>query len=297
VSTETRLPAWLTKPLSDPREMRPVRRALRAHRVNTVCDEARCPNRVDCFAAGTATFMILGDRCTRDCRFCAVSHGSPRAVDPEEPGSVASAAGALGLDFVVVTSVTRDDLEDGGAGHFASSVAALREVIPGVGVEVLVPDFGGLRSSIETVLESRPDVFGHNIETVGRLYPAVRRGAEYERSLDVLSVAAGRGGVLVKSAIMLGLGETRAELARTLADLRSAGVDIVYLGQYLRPSSAHRDVARFVPPGEFDELRDVCLSMGFRWASAGPFVRSSYRAREAACATARRAAAEGAAAR
>jgi len=282
VKNVTRLPEWLTKPLSDPEEMRPVRRALAAHHLNTVCDEAKCPNRVECFAAGTATFMILGDHCTRDCRFCAVSHDEPRAVERAEPEEVATAAADLGLDFVVVTSVTRDDLPDGGAAHFAETVRAVRRAVPGAGVEVLVPDFGGSRESVRSVLEARPDVFGHNVETVERLYGEVRRGADYRRSLDVLSAAAESGaGALVKTALMLGVGETRDELTETLEDVRGAGAEIVYLGQYLRPSAAHHPVARFVPPEEFDEIRDTCLSMGFAWGSAGPFVRSSYRAHEA----------------
>jgi lipoic acid synthetase len=285
VKSETRLPEWLTKPLSDPEEMRPVRRTLAAHRLNTVCDEARCPNRVECFAAGTATFMILGDHCTRDCRFCAVSHDDPRAVDRAEPEKVAMAAADLGLDFVVVTSVTRDDLPDGGAAHFAETVRAVRRAVPGAGVEVLVPDFGGSRQSVVSVLEASPEVFGHNVETVERLYNEVRRGADYRRSLEVLSMAAESGsGSLVKTALMLGVGETRGELTETLEDVRAAGAEIVYLGQYLRPSAAHHPVARFVPPEEFEEIREICLSMGFAWVSAGPFVRSSYRAHEAVAA-------------
>lgn len=280
-----RLPHWLTKPLSDPSDMRQVRAVLSTGRLNTVCDEARCPNRVDCFARGTATFMILGDRCTRDCRFCAVSPGDPRDVESTEPAAVASAAAALGLDYVVVTSVTRDDLPDGGAGQFTEVIRAIRRVLPRAGVEVLVPDFAGDEAAVEAVLAERPEVFGHNVETVERLYPAVRRGADYRRSLDVLRTASDRGGrVLVKSAVMLGVGETRRELEDTLGDLREAGVEIVCLGQYLSPSDRHHAVERYVPPDEFDELADVCRAMGFRWVESGPFVRSSYRAHEAAAA-------------
>jgi lipoic acid synthetase len=194
---------------------------------------------------------------------------------------VASAATSLGLDFVVVTSVTRDDLSDGGAAHFAATVRAIRGALPRAGVEVLVPDFGGSHASADTVLGSCPDMFGHNIETVSRLYTEVRQGADYERSLDVLAHAAGAG-ALVKSALMLGLGETPSEIEQTLADLRTAGVAIVYLGQYLSPSAAHHPVERFVPPSEFDELAAMCKEMGFGWVSAGPFIRSSYRAHEAA---------------
>ena len=282
MKTGGRLPAWLTKPMTNPAATRLVRETLESHGLNTVCDEAKCPNRVDCFARGTATFMILGDRCTRDCRFCAVSHAGPLPVDAAEPDEVASAATTLGLSFVVVTSVTRDDLPDGGAAQFAATVRAIRSADPSAGIEVLVPDFGGSADAIETVLAAGPDVFGHNVETVERLYPAVRKDARYERSLEVLShAAASTSGALVKSSLMLGLGETREELRSALADVLAAGVEIIYLGQYLRPSAGHHPVARFVTPEEFDEIASECLSMGFRWASAGPFIRSSYRAHEA----------------
>jgi lipoic acid synthetase len=198
---------------------------------------------------------------------------------------VASAATTLGLDFVVVTSVTRDDLPDGGAAQFAATVQAIRGANPRAGIEVLVPDFRGCPDAVETVLAADPDVFGHNVETIERLYPAVRKGAGYERSLEVLSRAAGSSsGALVKSGLMLGMGETREELGRALADVLAAGVEIIYLGQYLRPSAEHHPVARFVTPEEFDELALECLAMGFRWASAGPFIRSSYRAHEAVAA-------------
>ena len=287
MKTGARLPSWLTKPMPDPEETRLVRRTLESRRVHTVCDEAKCPNRVDCFARGTATFMVLGDRCTRDCRFCAVAHAGQLPPDPAEPEEVAGAATELGLDFVVVTSVTRDDLPDGGASHFADTVRAISSAIPGVGVEVLVPDFGGSTEAIDVVLESGPHVFGHNIETVQRLYAEVRAGASYERSLEVLSHAAAHSGSLIKSALMLGLGETREELEGALRDVRAAGAEVVCLGQYLRPSREHHPVARFVPPEEFDELGGMCKEMGFKWVSAGPFVRSSYRAHEAAAALGR----------
>jgi lipoic acid synthetase len=226
--------------------------------------------------------MILGKACTRDCGFCAVSHAEPTRPDPAEPDEVARAATTLGLDFVVVTSVTRDDLPDGGAGHFAETVRAIRRASPGAGVELLVPDFGGSIPAVDVVLESGPDVFGHNLETVERLYPEVRRGADYERSLGVLAhAAASDAGALVKTALMLGVGETREELERTLTDALDAGVQIVCLGQYLRPTVEHHPVARFVPPEEFEQLEEMCLSMGFGWVSAGPLVRSSYRASEA----------------
>lgn len=278
----TRLPDWLIRPLSDPSQVRAVRRALAAHRLNTVCDEARCPNRAECFARGTATFMILGSKCTRNCRFCAVGAGEPEPPDTDEPSRVATAAREMGLSFVVLTSVTRDDLPDGGAAHFAETVGAVREALPGAGVELLVPDFRGSPEALAVVLEAGPDVLGHNVETVARLYPSVRSGAEYGRSLEVLRRSAASGLVPnVKSAVMLGLGETRGEVEETLRDVRDSGANIAYLGQYLRPSPEHAPVERFVTPLEFDEIREYAMSLGFDWVSAGPFVRSSYRAADA----------------
>ena len=282
MSAPARLPSWLTKPLSDPEKVRPVRETLARHRLTTVCDEARCPNRVDCFTRGTTTFMVLGDHCTRSCRFCAVGHDAPRPIENDEPVRVARAAAALGLKFIVLTSVTRDDLPDGGAAHFAATVRAVRSELPESGIEVLVPDFLGNEGSLRTVLESGPEVFGHNIETVERLYETARPGADYRRSLEVLSRAARAGESVVKSAMMLGLGETPDEVARTLRDLREAGAEIVCLGQYLCPSSEHLPVERFVPPEEFDELRSLALSMGFSAVASGPFVRSSYLAEQSA---------------
>ncbi len=276
-----RLPAWLTRPISDPAKTRRVRQVLSDHSLNTVCDEARCPNRAECFGRGTATFMILGDRCTRHCSFCAVEHGDPAGPDPGEPLRVAAAARALGLRYVVVTSVTRDDLDDGGAALFVATVEAVRREVPDAGVELLVPDFEGDETALGRVIESRPDVLGHNIETVRRLYPAVRQGASYERSLGVLRRIAASGLVgHVKSALMLGIGEEREEIEEALADLRRAGVGIVCLGQYLRPSPGHHPVERFVPPEEFEDLRRRALASGFELVFAGPLVRSSYRAEE-----------------
>jgi len=283
VTDRRRLPPWLTKPLTDPERVRGVRRTLRAYRLNTVCDEARCPNRVDCFTRGTATFMVLGDRCTRNCRFCAVEHSEPRPVETDEPERVAAAARELGLQFVVLTSVTRDDLPDGGAAHFAASVAALRRVLPDAGVEVLVPDFLGDTDALETVLDAHPTVFGHNVETVARLYDEARPGADYERSLEVLGNAHRLAPEPVtKSALMLGLGETQSEIETTLRDLRDVGVEIVCLGQYLSPSADHHPVERYVRPEEFDELEVFARSIGFSAVASGPFVRSSYLAEESA---------------
>ncbi|MBD3368204.1 MAG: lipoyl synthase [Candidatus Eisenbacteria bacterium] len=278
-----RLPSWLTKPLSDPARVRAVRQTLARCHLNTVCDEAKCPNRVDCFTRGTATFMVLGDACTRDCRFCAVRHTTPVSVDDDEPERVAEAARLLGLSFVVLTSVTRDDLPDGGAGHFAATVDAVRRALPQAGIEVLVPDFHGSRESIDRVLDPGPDVFGHNVETVSRLYAAARPEADYARTLSVLRyVAEMPHAPIVKSAMMLGLGETTSEIESTLRDLRTAGVEILCLGQYLSPSDVHLPVERFVPPEEFDQLADLARDMGFAAVASGPFVRSSYLADESA---------------
>ncbi len=280
---DLRMPAWLTKPISDPERTRRVKETIAELGLTTVCDEAKCPNRVDCFSRGTATFMILGDSCTRDCRFCAVSHAEPGTPDPDEPRRLVEAVGRLGLEYVVITSVTRDDLPDEGAGHFAETIGAIRAGLPNVGIEVLTPDFSGRPELVDVVLKAGPDVFSHNIETVRRLYKEVRPQADMERSLRVLEHAAGaQYDGLIKSSLMLGFGETRLEVDATLRDLRRAGTEIAYVGQYLRPSKGHLRVQRFVPPEEFDDIRETALGMGFAWVSAGPFVRSSYEAERAA---------------
>jgi lipoic acid synthetase len=248
--------------------------------LHTVCQEARCPNLAECFGGGTATFMILGDTCTRGCRFCAVEQGRPAALDADEPERVAEAAARLNLAHVVVTSVTRDDLPDGGAGHFAATVEALRRRLPGATLEVLVPDFGGSCAALERVLTARPDVLNHNVETVPRLYPQVRPQAQYGRSLALLEHArASNPQITTKSGLMLGLGERVSEVLRVLQDLRRAGCDLVTLGQYLQPTDRQHRVARYVPPAEFGAYKEWAQAMGFRGVAAGPLVRSSYRAR------------------
>jgi lipoic acid synthetase len=247
--------------------------------LHTVCEEAHCPNVGECWGHRTATFMLLGDTCTRNCAFCAVAHGRPLPVDPGEPGRVAMAVERLGLRHVVVTSVDRDDLADGGAAHFAATARAITERLPSCRVEVLVPDFRGDREAVRTVVGSPIDVFNHNVETVPRLYRRVRPGARYERSLDVLRTAAtARAGVLTKAGLMLGLGETRGELEHVFDDLRDAGCGILTIGQYLRPSRDHLPVERYVPPEEFAALGRVALRRGFRHVESGPLVRSSYHA-------------------
>ena len=247
--------------------------------LHTVCQEARCPNIGECWGNRTATFMLLGDTYTRNCAFCAVTHGRPLTVDAGEPQRVAEAVGRLGLRHVVVTSVNRDDLPDGGAGHFAATARAVRAGVPGCRIEVLVPDFQGDLAAVATVADSPIDIFNHNVETVPRLYRRVRPGARYERSLAVLEAAAGgRAHLLIKAGLMLGLGETTEELLSVFSDLREVSCDILTLGQYLRPSADHLPVERYVPPEEFTALRTAALGMGFRHVESGPLVRSSYHA-------------------
>ncbi len=258
-----------------------TRNTVKSLGLHTVCEEARCPNVGECWAHKTATFMLLGDTCTRHCAFCAVTHGRPLAVDPAEPLRVATAVSRLGLRHVVVTSVDRDDLPDGGAGHFASTARAIKGLLPECRVEVLVPDFQGDRAAVAVVVAAPVDVFNHNVETVPRLYRRVRPGARYARSLAVLEAARGAApGLLTKTGLMLGLGETTEELLRVFDDLRGLGCDILTIGQYLRPSQEprHLPVERYVPPEEFAALREAALGLGFRHVEAGPLVRSSYHA-------------------
>ena len=248
-------------------------------RLPTVCDSARCPNRGECFSHHTATFLILGDVCTRGCRFCAVKRGRPEPPEPEEPSRVAEAVAELGLRHAVITSVTRDDLPDGGAAHYASIVQVLREHCPGVKVELLVPDFGGSAEALAAVLEAGPDILAHNVETVPRLYPEVRRGADYGRSLALLRRAKQMApGTVTKSGVMLGLGERAYEVEAVLRDLAGADCDMLTLGQYLAPSLRHAPVARYVDKREFDAWRLFALDLGFKGVAAGPLVRSSYKA-------------------
>jgi lipoic acid synthetase len=247
--------------------------------LHTVCQEAHCPNIGECWGHRTATFMLLGDTCTRNCGFCAVTHGRPLTVDPEEPDRVARAVARLGLRHVVVTSVNRDDLGDGGAAHFAATARAIKHLLPACRVEVLVPDFKGDLGSVADVVASPIDIFNHNLETVPRLYSRVRAGARYGRSLAVLAAARETGhGLLTKAGLMLGLGERQDELLSVFRDLRQVGCDILTIGQYLRPSADHLPVERYVPPDEFAALRELALADGFRHVESGPLVRSSYHA-------------------
>ena len=249
--------------------------------LHTVCEQANCPNAVECWNRRTATFLILGDRCSRDCNFCAVAHGPQVPPEADEPERVSKAVSLMGLSFAVITSVTRDDLPEGGAGHFAETILAIRRTSPQTLVEVLVPDFKGSQQAIERVALADPDVLGHNVETVPRLYPTVRPGADYGRSLALFDQARGLDGRLpLKSGLMLGLGESRDEVESVMDDLLAAGCTILTLGQYLQPTKDHIPVERFVTPEEFDEWREKALATGFSGVAAAPLVRSSYRARE-----------------
>ena len=274
-------PPWLKRKLPSGAEFEQIRSLVNRGRLHTVCQEAKCPNIWECFSRHTATFLIMGDRCTRQCRFCAVAHGPALPPDPDEPRRVAETVERMGLRYVVITSVTRDDLPDGGAAVFAQTIEAVRAKAPGAGIEVLIPDFQGNAAALQIVLSAGPDVLNHNIETVERLYGLVRPGADYRRSLQLLQRAASDDRALgIKSGMMLGLGETTSEVHRALSDLLKAGCRMLTLGQYLQPSCRHLPVVRYLPPDEFEDLKTAALQMGFEHVASGPFVRSSYHARE-----------------
>ncbi|CAB5156681.1 Lipoyl synthase (EC [Olavius algarvensis associated proteobacterium Delta 3] len=274
-------PKWIRRKLPSGPEYEAIRSMLRDGKLHTVCQEAQCPNIWECFSCGTATFLILGSRCTRNCRFCAVEQGPLGPPDPEEPGRVAEAAEKMGLQYIVVTSVTRDDLPDGGATQFAESIREIRKRIPDARVEVLIPDFQGDPEALKIVLNAGPDVFNHNMETVSRLYGTVRPQADYRRSLDLLQRSLELAPAIpTKSGIMLGLGEQKDEIREVLSDLRTAGCRMLTLGQYLQPSRDHLPVERYVEPEEFDQWREETLNMGFTEVSSGPLVRSSYHAQD-----------------
>jgi lipoyl synthase len=274
-------PSWLNRPLPSGSMYRQTLEILEKGGVGTVCRESGCPNRGECFSRGTATFLILGIACTRACRFCGIGVGPVEPPDAGEPARLAATARNLGLRNVVITSVTRDDLPDGGAGHFARTVAELRERIPSIGIETLIPDFYGSSAAIRTMTDAAPDILSHNLDTMPRLFPLIRPRADYLRSLEVLrSIFVSAPGIPVKSGLMLGLGEHAEEIRAVLEDLREAGCSILTLGQYLRPSAGCVPVARYVHPEEFAEWRAVALEMGFASVQSGPLVRSSYRAWE-----------------
>lgn len=270
------LPPWIKKRVSL-EEGEETQKLLQSLSLHTVCESARCPNRGECFARKVATFLIMGDVCTRRCRFCAVEKGIPQPLDPEEPRRVGEASRQLGLKHVVVTSVTRDDLSDGGASHFVATIREIRKALPFSTVEVLTPDFQGREEDLRVVAKEEPEVFNHNVETVPRLYPLVRPLASYQRSLTLLErVKEISPSVITKSGLMVGLGEKKEEVVEVLKDLKRAGCDVVTIGQYLRPSSRHLEVKEYVPPQVFAWYEDVAYSLGFRGVASGPLVRSSY---------------------
>jgi len=275
-----RKPPWIRVKAPVTPAVRRLKSLLREHRLHTVCEEASCPNIAECFSHGTATFMIMGDVCTRRCPFCDVAHGRPGALDADEPGHLAETVAAMGLGYVVITSVDRDDLRDGGAGHFASCIRELRERLPRLTIEILVPDFRGrMEVALDILAETPPDVFNHNLETVPRLYRMARPGADYRWSLSLLErFKSRRPAIPTKSGLMLGLGERNDEVEAVLADLRAHDCDMITLGQYLQPSRDHLPVERYVPPDEFDALGAHARGLGFTSVASGPLVRSSYHA-------------------
>ncbi len=273
-------PDWIRVRMGDAGRVGEIKDILRRHKLSSVCEEASCPNLGECFSGGTATFMIMGDICTRRCTFCDVAHGRPNALMENEPLELATAIAELRLRYVVITSVDRDDLKDGGADHFARCIAETRRLNPGIKVEVLVPDFRGRGSvALDILTRTRPDVFNHNLETVKPLYLKVRPGSDYDWSLNLLKqYKAQAPDVITKSGIMVGIGETRAEVIGVLEDLKAHDVDMVTIGQYLQPSRSHLAVERFVHPDEFAEYEQIGMAMGFRHVASGPLVRSSYHA-------------------
>jgi lipoic acid synthetase len=276
-----RRPPWLKVRLPGGENYTDLKRIMRQNGLHTVCESARCPNVAECWGHRTATFMILGNLCTRACGFCAVPHGRPQGLDADEPERVADAAEKMGLKYAVVTSVNRDELPDGGASIFAATIRAIRRRLPDCKVEVLVPDFRGDHEALRTVVDAAPEVFNHNTETVPRLYRQVRMGAVYERSLELLRRARGMNPCLpTKSGIMVGLGESYDEILETLRDLRAQQVDILTVGQYLQPTAQHLPIARFYHPDEFAQIKRDALALGFKHAECGPLVRSSYHAHE-----------------
>jgi len=278
-SRYARKPAWLKRSLPNTPAFGRVSSLIKEQGLHTVCQEAKCPNQWECFSNQTATFLIMGPACTRDCRFCAVEHDPSGPLDPEEPKKVARAVKALGLRFAVITSVTRDDLPDGGASWFAETISRIRELNPETMVEVLVPDFLGRLESLRTVLEARPEVFNHNLETVPSLYGQARPGADYRRSLDLLAHAHELSpDIPTKTGLMLGLGETGQDVINTLKDCVRSGCRILTLGQYLQPSRDHLPVRRYLSPEEFESWKRTALNLGFQEVASGPFVRSSYKA-------------------
>ena len=277
---QRRLPDYLKRPIIDTDKTRTVRKILKTKCLNTVCENARCPNKNECYTKNTATFLIMGGDCTRNCKYCNINCAKPNPLDPQEPKHVAEAVQALGLKYAVITSVTRDDLPDGGAEHFANCIYEIRKICPDTKIEILTPDFKGNKNSLDLIIKAHPDVFNHNIEAVRDIFKAVRPQGDYNCSLEVLKYVKENSDILTKSGLIIGLGETFEQIEQTLVDLKNVGCDIVTIGQYIQPSKQHLEVAKYYTPQEYDELKALAKKAGIKNYQIGPLVRSSYRAAE-----------------
>ena len=275
-----RLPDYLKRPIIDTDKTRTVRRILKTKCLNTVCENARCPNKNECYTKNTATFLIMGNNCTRNCRYCNITCSKPEPLDENEPLHIAQAVKDLGLKYAVITSVTRDDLTDGGAEHFANCIYEIRKISPDIKIEILTPDFKGNKNSLDTIIEAHPDVFNHNIETVRKIFKTARPQGNYDCSLRVLQYLRDNSAIITKSGLMIGLGETFEDIEETLVDLKSAGCDIVTIGQYIQPSKTHLEVSKYYTPDEYEILKSIADKVGIKHYQIGPLVRSSYRASE-----------------
>lgn len=277
---QRRLPDYLKRPIIDTDKTRTVRKILKTKYLNTVCENARCPNKNECYTKNTATFLIMGNDCTRNCKYCNISCARPEPLDLEEPKHVAEAVQALGLKYAVITSVTRDDLPDGGAEHFANCIYEIRKLCPDTKIEILTPDFKGNKNCLDIIIKAHPDVFNHNIEAVQDIFKSVRPQGDYECSLEVLKYVKDNSDILTKSGLIIGLGETFEQIEQTLIDLKNVGCDIVTIGQYIQPSKHHLEVAKYYTPEEYDKLKELANKVGIKNHQIGPLVRSSYRAAE-----------------
>ena len=277
---QRRLPDYLKRPIIDTDKTRTVRKILKTKCLNTVCENARCPNKNECYTKNTATFLIMGNDCTRNCKYCNISCARPEPLDLEEPKHVAEAVQALGLKYAVITSVTRDDLPDGGAEHFANCIYEIRKLCPDTKIEILTPDFKGNKDCLDIIIKAHPDVFNHNIEAVQDIFKSVRPQGDYECSLEVLKYVKNNSDILTKSGLIIGLGETFEQIEQTLIDLKNVGCDIVTIGQYIQPSKHHLEVAKYYTPEEYDKLKELANKVGIKNHQIGPLVRSSYRAAE-----------------
>lgn len=277
---QRRLPDYLKRPIIDTDKTRTVRKILKTKCLNTVCENARCPNKNECYTKNTATFLIMGNDCTRNCKYCNISCARPEPLDLEEPKHVAEAVQALGLKYAVITSVTRDDLPDGGAEHFANCIYEIRKLCPDTKIEILTPDFKGNKDCLNVIIKAHPDVFNHNIEAVRDIFKSVRPQGDYECSLEVLKYVKDNSDILTKSGLIIGLGETFEQIEQTLIDLKNVGCDIVTIGQYIQPSKHHLEVAKYYTPEEYDKLKELANKVGIKNHQIGPLVRSSYRAAE-----------------